>query len=288
MSKDTHIELFCEDLKRKGRSSSTITAYKADLDQFSSFLNEKDLLKAGPKDIIKFQKHLIKENNSTEKTASRKLNSIKAFFKFALLRNLVSKNPALDISYPKIEGKAPTKLSQIEYKAIRDTARSEFKAFAMVELILQTGLKIGELSRLKLEQVKLDSNPPHVFIEKYQTNESRIVELTRAAKKCLIEYIALRPKARHDRGYLFQTRTGSQILPRNIRSTLNRIFKNAGVKNATVNDLRNTFICHQIENGMSLKKLAEIVGHKHTASTEMYLAITERKAPGTSQTITEL
>lgn len=282
------IKPFCIDLEEKGRSKSTITAYKTDLEQFAIFLGEKELKELSTKDIDKFQKFLTRKNNLTNKTASRKLNSIKTFFKFALKNGLVEQNPAENTRYPKIEENVPKRLSQIEYKAIRDTARAEDKAFAMTELMLQTGLKIGELSRLKLEHIKLESNPPHIFVEEYQTNGSRIVELSKSAKKCLEEYKKKRPKSRSDQGFLFQTRTGRPTLARNIRSSLNRIFEKAGVDGVTVNELRNTFICHQIENGMSLKKLAEYVGHKHTASTELYLATTERKTPGSGQSVVEL
>ena len=288
MSIDEQIKPFCKYLQKKERSSFTITAYKTDLEQFAKFLNGKLIEKISTKDINKYQKHLIRENNLTEKTASRKLNGIKTFFKFLISQGILKKNPSEGVNYPKVESKAPKRLSQIEYKAIRDTARHETKSFAMIELMLQTGIKIGEASRLKLENVNLNSNSPHIFIKENQSNESRIVELNQPAIACLSEYMKNRAKTRNDEGWLFQTRTGKSIHPRNMRSSLNRIFKKAGVKGATVNDLRNTFICHQIENGMSLKTLAKIVGHKHTSSTELYLQTTERKTPGTKQLIAEL
>ncbi|MBD3280971.1 tyrosine-type recombinase/integrase [Candidatus Dojkabacteria bacterium] len=288
MNLTNQIESFCKHLNTKGRSSSTITAYKTDLTQFSKFIGEQELKEISTRDINKFQKFLFRENNLTKKSITRKLNSIKSFFKFAIESENLVKNPAEKIAYPQTEDTAPKKLSQIEYKAIRDTARANPKIYTMIELMLQTGMKIGELSRLKLEEVKLDSNPPHIFIGQYQTNPSRIVELNDPARESMRQYIENRPKVRDDQGYLFPTRTGRRTLPRNIRTAMNRVFENAGVKSATVNELRNTFICHQIEHGMSLERLAEIVGHKHTASTELYLATTDREEPGRELDIAEL
>jgi site-specific recombinase XerD len=88
--------------------------------------------------------------------------------------------------------------------------------------------------------------------------------------------------------FVFFTRTGNKILIRNIRSTINNAFKSTGIKDATVNDLRNTFIIFQLENGLKIDLLAEIVGHKRQTTTEYYLEFIQTRTQKTTSRISPL
>jgi integrase/recombinase XerD len=284
-----YIQKFTKNLKSDGKSSSTIIAYKKDIEQFVEFIQNKNIEEISQKDIEKFVKYQIKEKGIGMKTASRKINSIGNFFRFALHKKIVKKNPAVGIKHPESsEERLPHCLSQIEYKAIRDTASTNFRLFALIEILLQTGTKIGEISRLKLNDVTVMPEGSRFLITAYQSNPARMIDLNSKADKVLRKYMEIRKARPNDKGYLFNTRTGKNMIIRNIRTAVNRIFKQAGVKDARVNDIRNTFICHQIENGVSLKTIAKYVGHKRTLSTEKYLEVTERKTPGTGTELFEL
>ncbi len=273
---------FIKFLKTHGRSEATIVAYKKDIEQLATFLSDKEIRVVTAKDINSFIKFITIEKGFTNKTASRKINSTKTFFRFALENKYIKEDPAAFVDHPDIENRPPKILSRIEYKAIRDTARKNIRIYTMIELLLQTGIRIGEISRLKLEDVKLDANPPKIIIHAYESSPLRFVDLNSAAKEALESYLPKRRVVKNDEGYLFNTRTGKNVLVRNIRTAINRVFRRAGVEGIRVNDLRNTFICHQIENGMKLEKIAEMVGHRRISSTEKYLEITQRKTPGRS------
>ncbi|MEN9327890.1 MAG: site-specific tyrosine recombinase XerC, integrase/recombinase XerC [Candidatus Parcubacteria bacterium] len=271
------LDKFINHLKGQGKSQHTIVAYKKDLEQFVGFLTTKevnDIREVKRDDIDAFINKLLKENY-TKKSASRKLNSIRTFFRYLKNENIIEQNPSLDISHPKYTQTQPRILSKLEYRALRDLAKEDPRTYALVEILLQTGIKIGELAELRTDDVKEEA----LHIRPYGKNIERDVPLNKAAKKALEEYLKIRPTS--DNEHVFITRTGHPLLIRNIRQIIDRCFKEVGIENSTVNDLRNTFIAHQLIGGASLEYIAKVVGHRRLSSTERFLNLvkeeTERK-----------
>ena len=77
---------------------------------------------------------------------------------------------------------------------------------------------------------------------------------------------------------LFVTRTGKPLLIRNIRQIIDKCFQEVGIVNATVNDLRNTFIAHQLKHGSTLEYISSVVGHRRISSTERFLTLVKQEA----------
>ncbi len=262
------VEKFIKKLEKEGKSNFTLVAYKKDLEQFLGFLTSKeitDVREINKAVIEEFLKKLLEEGYATKST-SRKLNSIRTFFRFLKSEGLVEYNPALDVSHPKYTPSTPRILSKIEYMALRDYAKKDVRTYAIIELLLQTGLKIGELANLRLSDIKDDK----ILVRGYNNNPQREVPLNSSAKKAIEEYLKIRPESKDD--HLFITRTGKPLLIRNIRQIVTKCLKDVGIENATVNDLRNTFIAHQLANGVSIEYVAKIVGHKRISSTERFLS----------------
>jgi site-specific recombinase XerD len=270
---------FTQYLDELGRSPATITAYEKDLEQLQDSIGNQEVAKITTKNLEKFLTDAGKQGYSN-KTLSRKLNSIKSFFKFLNKQGKILVDPSKPIPHPDIKTKLPRVLSSTEYRSIRDAAKNNIRLYTIIEMLLQTGMRIGEISRLKLEDVKLSQDPAQLLIREYGSSPMRLVELNETASKVIKEFIPHRLEVEGDEGYLFNTKNGGNMLVRNIRSAINRVFKKAGVKNATVNDLRNTFIVNQLDKGVSLEKVAQTVGHKRFTSTEKYLPLVDRKKPG--------
>ncbi len=263
------IQKFVRLLEKEGKSKFTIIAYQKDLEQFSGFLvgrGIEDIREVKKEDVEAFVQYLI-NNNYTKKSASRKLNSIRTFFRFLKREGIIDYNPALDVNHPKYTQQPPRVLTKLEYRALRDVARSDVRTYALVELLLQTGVKIGELANIKLSDIDLKNTVLHV--EQYGKTPARDIPLNNAAISAIKNYL----KQRGDKkdGHLFLTRTGRPLLIRNIRQIITRCFNEVGIKDATVNDLRNTFIAYQIMNGASVEYIARVVGHKRLSSTEKFL-----------------
>lgn len=271
------LEKFVAHIKSQGKSQFTVIAYKKDLEQFIGFLTTReknDIREVKKEDIEGFVNKLLTDNY-TKKSASRKLNSIRTFFRYLKNEGIIEQNPSLDISHPKYTQTPPRILSKLEYRALRDFAKEDSRTYALVEILLQTGVKIGELAELYVEDVKDDA----VHIRSYGKNHERDVPLNKAAKKAVDDYIKVRNHVPDN--HLFVTRTGKPLLIRNIRQIIDRCFREVGIEKATVNDMRNTFIAHQLVNGASLEYIAKIVGHRRLSSTERFLNLvreeTERK-----------
>ncbi len=263
------LERFINNLKNQNKSEFTIVAYKKDIEQFIGFLTTKEIsdIREVKKDHIQeFINKLITENY-TKKSASRKLNSVRTFFRFLKQEGIIDFNPSLDVSHPKYTLTPPRIFSKLEYRALRDYSKEDPRTYALVEILLQTGIKIGELANIRLSDIK----DTILVVRQYGKTPAREVPLNKSVKKAIEEYLAIRPSSKED--HLFITRTGKPLLIRNIRQIIVRCFKEVEIENATVNDLRNTFIAHQLMNGASIDYIAKLVGHKRLSSTERFLQL---------------
>ena len=176
---------------------------------------------------------------------------------------------------------APRILTPTEYRALRDAARNDARMFAIIELLLQTGIRIGELANLRLSDIGKDS----LHIAPFEKHEERNVPLNKRAQEALSRYLDARPKV--SEAHVFITKSGKPFLIRNIRTAVERYFRLAEIKGAKVNDLRHTFVAHHIKHGISLVVLSKVLGHKRISTTERYLQYIPERGKETS-TLTEL
>jgi len=268
------LNLFAESLSKKGKSTNTIVAYKGDINQLISFLAKLQITSIDQiqtKEIESFKKDLT-ENGYTAKSVSRKLNSIKNFFGFLKNEKKIENDPSTEIKHPKYENDIPKILKPIEYRSLRDACRNDVRATAIVELMLQAGLRIKEIENLKMDQVKENE----IVIESYESHSQREVPLNNSAKTALKRYITeVRGESKSKN--VFITKTNRVLLARNIRSLLNRYFNKADIKGIKVNDLRNTFIVFQLKSGVPIDVVSQVVGHKRISTTEKYLELIDSK-----------
>lgn len=264
---------FIQFLTSQKRAHATILAYSKDIEQLVTFLEtmgKKTLQEIGKDELEAFLKKLSSDGY-TPKSLSRKINSIKTFYRFLKNQNGITVNPAAEITHPKYEVKPPRILSKMEYRALRDACRGDTRTYAIVELFLQTGVRIGELAALSVEDIK----EKELIIQPQENHPQRVIPLNKAAKTAVDKWLTIRPKT--DSGALFVTKTGRPLLVRNIRTTIDRYFKLAGIEGAKVNDLRHTFIAHHLASGTPLTMISELVGHKRLATTEKYLELVKDK-----------
>ena len=269
------ITTFKNHLAHQGRASATILAYSKDIEQLANFVakSEKTNLKEITKEDIDAFKESLSSTNYTTKSISRKINSIKSFFSFIQANGAITENPATNVSHPKYDIKPPRILNKIEYRALRDACREDLRMAAIVELLLQTGMRISELANLKIGDLDLNSN--QITIRAYESHPERVIPLNQPVKESISRYMENRPKSGNTN--VFITKTGNPFLIRNIRSNLDRYFHIAGIENAKVNDLRHTFIAQQLSSGSPLVYISKLVGHKRLSTTEKYLEFISEK-----------
>lgn len=287
MTQDTLKSLlpkFINSLAEKKRSPATVLAYRSDLSQLVDYLAGRQ--KATPDQIVAsdldaFRDNLL-ANKYTPKSVSRKLNAVKSFFRYLITENAITSDPSTTVAHPKIEASAPKFLSQLEYRALRDVVRADPRIAAIIELILQTGLRISEVAALKISNIKGDE----LVVESYATQPTRNIPLNKPAKDILETYLKIRPKA--DSPYVFISKNGKALAVRNIRASIARFMQRAELPNYSVNDLRTTFMVENIKNGVDLVLLSQVSGHKRLSTTERYLDLAQTSDPGKKQTLVEL
>jgi len=275
---------FIQDLESKDRSPSTILAYGSDLEQMAEFLAHRNVVKAEdikPTDLEGFRDHLL-SHKYTPKSTSRKLNAVKTFFRWLKDRGYITVDMSREVRHPRIEAPEPKYLSPLEYRALRDLVRIDSRVSAIVELILQTGMRISEVANLKIGNLKKDE----LVIEAYATQAERRIPLNNAAKEAVEEY--LRERKDTDSPFLFVSKSGKPLAIRNIRASIDRYMQRSGIAGYSVNDLRNTFIIENIKREVDLVTIAQAAGHKRLSTTERYLAIAGVKESGHKQRLEEL
>lgn len=268
--RDAH-QQFIGHLQGKSRASATILAYGKDIQQLVDFLQ--NLGKTEPdqvqtEDLQSFMESLNKQSY-TAKSISRKTNSTKTFFKFLKTSNLASNDPATGLSHPKFENKPPRILTKLEYRALRDAARADVRMIAVIELLLQTGIRIGELAKLRVEDANLTDVATTLHVPQFEGSNERIIPLNKPSAETISKYLEIRPKSPSHS--LFITKTGRPLLIRNIRTAIDRYFRLAGIKEAKVNDLRHTWVAHQLQSGVPMTLVSKLAGHKRLSTTERYL-----------------
>src|SRR6201993_4034779 len=170
--RDAH-EQFKNYLKDKKHSSATIVAYGKDIDQLIGFLQE--LQKQNVHEVTKedIEGFLASMSNKgyTPKSISRKINSTRTFYRFLKVNEYVTDDPSLLVSHPQYELAAPRMLKPTEYRALRDAARNDARMYAIIEILLQTGIRIGELADIRMSDIKEDS----IRIRPHEKHEERDV-----------------------------------------------------------------------------------------------------------------
>lgn len=277
---------FVLNLQSRNKSSATVLAYSKDLDQLIDHLLKQgitavdEVLESHLDDFIKS----MEKTGLTQKSISRKINSIKSFYKYLVNAGHASKNPSTSLKHPQLEAKEPKIMSKMEFMALREVARRDIRSFAMVELLLQTGIRISELSNLEVSHLDLGESTT-LFIPKRESQKERIIPLNKRAKEVLQNYLSER---QNDSRFLFATKSGKAMLIRNIRASMGRLFKHADLKDVTVNDLRHTFTAHQLMMGVSVNTVCRVAGHKTLATTQKYLKYLKMDKAGNKEVLEEL
>lgn len=283
------LQQFIDYLKENKRASATIVAYKKDIEQLIHFLQEQGI--TDPTAVItealnQFMQQFIAEGY-TAKSVSRKTNSTKTFFRFLKEQNVIANDPGTQLEHPKYDQKPPRILTPLEYRALRDAARNDVRISAIVELLLQAGIRISELANIRVEDIHFSDNGKlsELYIRSQEGRDNRTIPMNKAAETAVRHYLDIRPQAQSD--YLFLTKNGRPLLIRNIRTAIERYFRLAGIENAKVNDLRHTWVAHHLASGVSLVTVAKLAGHKRFSTTEKYLNYITTKNEE-SKTLTEL
>jgi len=251
-------------------SPHTLRSYTRDLNDFLMFIDKK------PKDIdnldIRSFLASLHHRKLKKSSISRKLASIRSFFKFLHREGHVKKNPAKLVSSPKIPKDLPRFLSIDEVFYLMETPQGDsFKPArdkAILELLYSSGLRVSELTSLDMSDLDIKES---LIRAKGKGRKERILPIGQKAMEALQNYLPERMSLKRKSSGLFLNNHGGRLTQRSIRRILlyySRMINLEG--DLSPHTLRHTFATHLLHEGADLRSIQELLGHSSLSTTQRY------------------
>lgn len=240
-----------------------------------------DWIKLSSRDIEIFIQYLAQKKDKRS-TQSRKISTLRSFYRFLNKRNIIPVNPVELISLRGDHKKLPEFLYNDEMvkvlKSISTTTPLGLRNMALLALFYATGMRVSEIANLKLEQIDFELN---LILVHGKGNKDRYVAFGEEAKTALNNYLVEARKKlllhKTDYGYVFLNSNGNRITSRGLEYIIKNIFLNAGIS-ASVHPhmLRHTFATQMLNNGADLRTVQELLGHESISTTQIYTHVTKQ------------
>ena len=270
----------------KGLSANTISAYKRDLEKFEQFARKRKLTleSVGRDDLVDFLAGLYRQKLES-RTVARQLVTLRNFFRFAQVQDLISEDPSINLESPKIRRHLPGYLRLEEVEKLLEQPDSKtptgLRDRAMLEVLYSTGLRVSELIGLGVGD--LDAKVGCVrCIGK--GDKERIVPVGKKALSMVDKYLRegrpqLLRNARASSGpALFVNRRGAALSRVGVWKILSAYGRRAGLRVAlTPHMLRHSFATHLLERGADLRSVQLMLGHADISTTQIYTHVVEER-----------
>lgn len=271
------IDNFLKYLKyQKNYSDYTCLNYKRDLYEYNSFLVEKNInyKEITYEETFSYLKYLNSKHNK-KTSISRKLSSLRSFYKYLVLNKKVKNNVFLLVSSPKKEKRIPKYINYVDLESIFDILNVNTKEGqrekVIIEILYGSGIRVSELVNIKLKDIDL-SNKTILIIGK--GNKERIVNFGDYAKEIIEKYTKEGRKqflSNVKSEYLIVGTKKEKITTRRIEQIIDEIIKKTSIKlNITPHMFRHSFATHLLDQGCDLLVVQELLGHESLSSTEIY------------------
>lgn len=208
----------------------------------------------------------------------RKVATIRAFFRFLVQQGILPASPAEELLPPEREREERRVLSEVEYKRLMAAVQHEVRDGAILELLLQTGIRQSECAAITLGDLQLparisrDAGNVGSLRVHGKGRKERIVTLNYKACRALKAYLAVRPKI-DDEEALFLTKFEKPLGTRSIRNIVTKYLMEAGIPGASTHALRHTFATHHVRKGTKLDVVRQALGHESLATTSVYVGL---------------
>ncbi len=278
MTLEKGLATFLDALLGKNRSRATLRAYKTDILQFLAFLKENnvaitDVGDVGKVDVLEYLAALARKG-LTGVARARKVSAIREYFRFLEGVGVIQKSPTAGIDTPKREKHTRQFLRSDEYTKMLSLAGANPRDYAILQVFLQTGIRVSELANLTIEDV--DFIKPAIRV-RGKGNTEREIALEKRGVQALKNYLAVRPES--NTGILFLNYKDEPISERGIRKLVVKYRKNAGItKRASCHTLRHTFATYKAEKGVSPFQLQQWLGHANLNTTQIYVHLGKQNA----------
>ena len=186
--------------------------------------------------------------------------------------NILGKDPTTMIKRPKKERRIPEVLTKEEVKALLDSLNSE-KSGLMISLLYACGLRVSELTGLKINDLNFEENIG--YVRQGKGKKDRIFNIPKTLVKKLQKQILLQRE--NNQEFLFSGYKG-EISSRNIQKIVSAAAKRAEIKKSVhPHTLRHSFATHLLENNIDIRKIQELLGHADLNTTQIYTHVSQEE-----------
>ena len=276
----THVQV------EKGLASNTLSAYRRDMAKFEDFAKKRKLALNAVKrdDLVDFLASLYRQKLES-KTVARHLVTLRNFFRYAQVQELISEDPTTHLESPKIRRSLPGYLRLEEVEKLLELPDQKtplgLRDRAMLEVLYSTGLRVSELTSLRVTDLDMKVGCVRCI---GKGDKERLVPVGRKALGIVERYLrdgrtALSGPGRGSAGaFLFVNRRGGRISRVGVWKIFSAYGRKAGLRvPLTPHMLRHSFATHLLERGADLRSVQLMLGHSDISTTQIYTHVVEER-----------
>jgi integrase/recombinase XerD len=275
---DTHFQDYLTMLRvERNVSPRTLEAYQRDLNQYLSFINDKDISNLSEISQMHIRDYIriLNNNGLAASSISRIFSSIRSYHKYLSAEQIVTENPTLVLNIPKIPKKLPEVLMANEIESIIEAIDSSSNFYqrdkAIIEMLYSCGLRVSEICDLNISNLFLDDDMIRIM---GKGSKERLLPVGGRAKQFLNQYlIHSRLGFQKDKSSssVFLSRNGNPLTRAMINNILRKWTRAAGIlKKVSPHTLRHSFATHLLEGGADLRFVQALLGHSDISTTQIY------------------
>lgn len=266
----------------KNYSNLTVQEYEKDIKQFINFLEAEGVNNLNDVEYVHARLYVtnLYDEHLARTSISRKISSIRSFYKFLHREYDVRDDAFQSLYHPKKEEKLPHFFYEEEMEKLlewnKGTDPLSIRNIAILELLYATGIRVSELTSIELRHIDSSYGVVRVM---GKGRKERYVPIGDYALNAVEDYVLnSRPKLMKNTShlYLFVNSRGEHLTTDGVRYILNEMMKKASMHSTIYpHMLRHTFATHLLNNGADLRSVQELLGHAHLSSTQVYTHVTK-------------
>ena len=278
------IDSYCDSIwVEKGLSKNTISSYSSDLKQLEKWLANKeiDIQSCSEVDLNSYLAEKI-DQGVLASSINRILSSVKGFFNWLIHTNIIKLNPSELIESPKIGRKLPVNISEQDVEKILNAPDCKTvqgkRDKTILELLYATGLRVSELTNLKLNQVDITRGIIRVMGKGGKERIIPVGETALAWLKSYIDLVRSQLAINDDNLFIFLSNKGKQI-SRKVCWSLIVGYSKKSLENKVISphSLRHAFATHLLNHGADLRSVQMLLGHSSLSTTQIYTHVAKER-----------
>ena len=294
MTTEEALQLFKDYLiVERDRSQHTVRAYTSDVREFMEFVSRSgiDLFEVEHTDLRAFFAEITgagmhnghaRKRKLDARSQRRKLASVRTFYSFLVLRDIMSNNPAKEIRSPRMKKKLPGFIPYEEMRTLLEdgpdrqgnlAAERKIRDTALMEILYSSGMRISEALSLDVMNESEDLTQLKIL---GKGRRERIIFLGDSARAALVRYLKVRDQFRPATQKLFVNRNGGPLSDRGVRKIMVELQRASGLQRRVhPHRFRHSMATDLLNEGADIRAVQELLGHRSLASTQVYTGVSK-------------